>query len=87
MAERHYGAGQGNPTGWTLDQLQNGLPGMKRDYVAVCCFTDFITEIKRLRAVILDIARIVENPDDRALQRVRDVTDKHSSDSAPREES
>ena len=37
-------------------------------------------EIERLRAVILDIARIVENPDDRALQQVRDVTDKHSSD-------
>ena len=42
-------------------------------------------EVKRLRAVILDIARIVENPDDRALQRVRDVTDKHSSPIAPGE--
>ncbi len=35
-------------------------------------------ENQRLRAIILDIARIVENPDDRALQRVRDVTDKES---------
>ncbi len=38
-------------------------------------------EIERLRAVILGIARVVENPwhkDDRALQRVRDLTDKHS---------
>ena len=40
-------------------------------------------EIERLRVVILDIARIVENPDDRALQRVRDVTDKQSSVIAP----
>lgn len=37
-----------------------------------------LAEIERLRAVILDIARIVENPDDRALRRVRDMTDKES---------
>ncbi len=41
-------------------------------------FTRLVTvEEERLRAIILDIARIVENPDDRALQQVRDLTDKH----------
>ncbi len=41
-------------------------------------------EIERLRAVILDIARIVENPDDRALQCVRDLTDKEKEISVKR---
>ena len=35
-------------------------------------------EIERLRAVILDIARIVENPDSHAPRQVRDITDKES---------
>ncbi len=56
------------------DQLVSGL------------HRDAADELERLRAVILDIARIVENPDDRALQRVRDVTDKHSSVSATHSE-
>ncbi len=38
---------------------------------------DLEFEIENLRAIILAIARIVENPDDRALQQVRDLTDKH----------
>ncbi len=35
-------------------------------------------EIERLREIILEIARIVENPDSRAPRQVRDITDKES---------
>ncbi len=37
---------------------------------------DLRIEFRRLREVIFDISRIVENPDDRALQQVRKITDK-----------
>ena len=51
-------------------------------------YADAADEIERLRAVILDIARIVENPDSRAPRQVRDITDKESmrSDSGRSEE-
>ncbi len=40
---------------------------------------DLHIEVERLREVIREIARIVENPDSHAPRQVRDITDKEGS--------
>ena len=49
VRRERFGAGQGHPEGWTLEQLQTGWDGMDWSHVAKCCFLDFIFEIKAER--------------------------------------
>ena len=49
MTEKRYGAGQGHPDGWTLQELKGGWDGMQVKHVALCCFDDLIKEVTRLQ--------------------------------------
>jgi len=40
-----FGAGQGHPEGWTLEQLGEAWVGMDFAHVAVCCLRDLVQEI------------------------------------------
>ena len=56
--------------------IRNGLGRGAKTVMASINMDTLMADNDRLRALIQGIARIVENPDDRALHRVRDVTDK-----------
>jgi len=45
VRRERFGAGQGHPTGWTLEQLDEGWHGMDFAHVAVCCLRDLVSEV------------------------------------------
>lgn len=57
--QQRYGAGQGHPHGWALEELRVGWEGMNRQHVANCCFGDLINDINSLNTRIAAL----EQPD------------------------
>jgi len=58
--ERVYGAGQGNPMGWTWDQLMDPPFGTDRTHMASCCLDDLIDRITELEYQLKKLKREIE---------------------------